>query len=206
MNGPDRQASSLNWFSPHFTLTTGGGAPVFTAKYGFTCNGTSDYMDSGCNPSTYVGMNLALFGAAGSMQFSSMFAMFPSLLATTNLCGSNNGPTSIVIGSNATTQLNRIATTANTNVTVGNGIGFYAGSYCDSTNLTTMYNGAFTATARVPGLSKPNSNFIIGGQSPTSLAHCDTAAAGCGAALNQNQMKMLWNVWNGLWVPGVAGA
>ena len=46
--------SAKNWIADQYNLTVGG-APVYTAGKGWSFNGTSDWLETGCNPSTAGG-------------------------------------------------------------------------------------------------------------------------------------------------------
>lgn len=165
------QMASLCWNDPsNFGLTVGGGAPVFTRNQKYAFNGTSDYLTTSLNPSTYLG-GLDRLIPSGNNKSSGIVAWFPSLIGTTNAFGCSASGNGLYLEASATALDARCQSATDVSVSQGNGIGF-AGAYRPTgANTVVLQSGATQSAPQantVNTVSCPSAA-IFGGISPFSL-------------------------------------
>ena len=189
MAAHDEQAGQRNWIADAYNLvpTEGIGAfPVFTVDEGYTCDGSSNYIDTEFNPTAAAPTAKYVQNSAhiSIWRLSDVVAGTRSDIGASALLGV------VSFGTSASGAINSAVTGigSGSTATITDGIGHTIFNRSASNALEFYKNGADTATAGDDASSGlPSSNITIGTRGGGAWSAAPFAAASIGASLDATQ-------------------
>lgn len=169
------QEANLNLIADRYNLTVGGGAPVFVPYSHYVGNGTSDYLNTGFNPTTAVGaqftQNSAFIGVTSLTDVSDG--------ARDDLTGNNSGTfiarTAVTVVGQATWRVN-MASSALANGTFP---GHITARRTAATSSAIFSNGVQTGSSAIASAAPTNANMrVLDGGGSFSINQVRFAYAG----------------------------
>lgn len=192
MTDGDSDYATLNWIAPSSNQATKVSSPAFTAKVGFTGNGTSSYVNTNFNGATQGGSTFTQnnSGFGGYCYNEGNGGYFIGQVAT----GARNS----ITASGETTSLDINDNTVQSVVNY-NGKGFYHAYRTSSTQVNLYKNSCFlTAALTGNSVARPSNNFYLLARNNAGTADSfDGSTISCfwAGAANNTSITAFYDAW-----------
>lgn len=184
----DAQAGRLNWKAPASFALTAVNSPTFTADRGYAGDGSTSYLDTGWNPTSFAGQ----YALNNASQF--VWVQNNGSLTGAHMGSTSNGMAFINNTNSEFIWRHSQASNSGIGAAVTNGYGFFSTERTGSAASEAFLNGASVTTSAIArDRSLPNDTLTIG-KAGASHSNRIVAAVGFGASLGGASHAALYRI------------
>jgi hypothetical protein len=184
----DAQAARLNVVNPGTFNLTAFNLPTFTAKQGYTGNGTTAYLDTNCNPSTAPGLHFTRDNAC-------IFAWHRENVSDSALMGvsSAGAETFIKPAAGAGSGVFRVNSGSTSSATLSDESGLFLVNRDSSTTVQVYQNGTSIASGASASAAIPSSDLFLL-RERTNFSSGTVVMAGFGSSFSSTDAANLYTI------------